>query len=148
MELWELLQLSRPEINRMRQQVADASQELDEARKKLVKSASDKVTFCYPDAELLLYVNKFLRDYHGDKLHPQNLPDNIVFFLWLCFGSFVEGDSRFNYSQHREERMEVVADMIICAPFLKKALSLERVCEYYDLLVIEVDERGFYLPWK
>lgn len=148
MELWELLQLPRPEIEKMRKQVANASQELDEARKKLVKSASEKVTFCYPDAELLLYVNKFLRDYHGDELHPQNLPDNIVFSLWLCFGSFVEGDSRFNYSQHREERMAVVADMIIRAPFLKKALCLERVCEYYDLLLVEAAERGFYIPQR
>ena len=71
-----------------------------------------------------------------------------MFFLWLFFGSFVEGDSRFNYSQYREERMAIVADMIIRAPFLKKALSLERICEYYDLLVIEADKRGFYIPQR
>ena len=146
MELWELLQLPRPEIEKMRTQVDDASKKMDEARNNIVRKKNEKLTFHYPDAELLLYLDNFLRDYHGDDLHPENLPDNIVFFLWLCFGSFVEGDSRFNYSQHREERMTVVAGMIIRASFLKKALSLERVCEYYDLLLTEADRRGFYTP--
>lgn len=143
MELWELLQLPRPEIEKMREEVKLASAQLDTARRKLTEG---NITFHYPDAELLLYLDNFLREVQGDDLHPENLPDNIVFFLWLCFGSFVEGDSRFAYPQHREERMTVVAGIIIRAPFLKKTLSLERVCEYYDLLLIEADKRGFYIP--
>ena len=143
MELWELLQLPRPEIDKMREEVKLASAQLDTARRKLTEG---NITFHYPDAELLLYLDNFLREVQGDDLHPENLPDNIVFFLWLCFGSFVEGDSRFAYPQHREERMTVVAGMIIRAPILKKTLSLERVCEYYDLLLAEADKRGFYIP--
>ncbi len=143
MELWELLQLPRPEIDKMREEVKLASAQLDTARRKLTEG---NITFHYPDAELLLYLDNFLREYQGEDLHPEHLPDNIVFFLWLCFGSFVEGESRFNYTQHREERMNIVGNMIIRASCLQKKTVLERVSEYYDLLLAEADKRGFYIP--
>ncbi|WP_045859711.1 hypothetical protein [Teredinibacter purpureus] len=143
MELWELLQLSRPEIDRMREDVKRASTHLDNARRKLTEG---NITFQYPNAELLDYLENFLRDFKGDDLRPKNLPDNIVFFLWLCFGSLVEGGSRFNYSEHRDERMNLIGGVIIRADFLQRKLVLERVCEYYKLLLIEADRRGFYIP--
>lgn len=143
MELWELLQLSRPEIDKMREDVKSASVQLDTARCKLTEG---NITFQYPNAELLLYLENFLQDYTGDDLHPKNLPENIVFFLWLCFGSLVEGESRFNYSEYRDERMNLIGGVIIRADFLQKKLVLERVCEYYKLLLIEADRRSFYIP--
>ena len=77
MELWELLQLPRPEIEKMRKDVKRPSAALDTARRKLTEG---NITFQYPNAELLLYLENFLRDYTGDDLHPKNLPENIVFF--------------------------------------------------------------------
>lgn len=83
MEFWEHQQLSRPEIDRMREDVKNASAQLDNARRKLMEG---KITFHYPNAELLIYLEKTLSEYSGEDLHPEKLPDNIVFFLWLCFG--------------------------------------------------------------
>ena len=143
MEFWEHQQLSRPEIEKLREEVKHASAQLDNERRKLMAA---KVTFQYPNADLLIYLEKTLRDYQGDDLHPNNLPDNIVFFLWLCFGSLVKGESRFNYTAHREERMNIVGNMIIRASCLQKKTVLERVSEYYDLLLKEADKRGFYTP--
>ncbi len=143
MEVWEHQQLSRTEIKKLREDVKNASALLDNARRKLTEG---NITFQYPNADLLIYLEKTLRDYQGDDLHPENLPDNIVFFLWLCFGSLVEGESRFNYTAHREERMNIVGNMIIRASCLQKKTVLKRVSEYYDLLLIEADKRGFYIP--
>ncbi|MGI1678099.1 MAG: hypothetical protein K6L75_05160 [Cellvibrionaceae bacterium] len=143
MEFWEHQQLSRAEIDRMREEVKHASAQLDNARRKLTEG---NITFQYPNADLLIYLEKTLREYSGYDLHPENLPDNIVFFLWLCFGSFVEGESRFNYTAHREERMNIVGNMIIRASCLQKKTVLERACEYYDLLLTEADKRRFYIP--
>lgn len=143
MEFWEDQQLPRSEIDRMREDVKNASAQLDSERRKLMAA---KVTFQYPNADLLIYLEKTLREYSGDDLHPDNLPDNIVFFLWLCFGSLVEGESQFNYTTHREERMNLIGNMIIRASCLQKKTVLERVSEYYDLLLIEAGKRGFYIP--
>jgi len=143
MEVWEHQQLARAEIDKMREDVKHASEQLDNERRKIMAA---KVTFQYPNADLLIYLEKTLRDYQGDELHPKNLPDNIVFFLWLCFGSLVEGNSRFNYSEHRDERMSLIGGVIIRADFLREKLILERVCEYCDLLLIEASKRGFYVP--
>ena len=143
MELWELLQLSRPEIDRLREEVKLASAQLDNERRKLMDA---KVTFHYPDADLLIYLNNFLRDYHDEDIHPKNLPDNLVFFLWLCFGSLVEGESRFKYTEHRDERMNLIGNVIMRADFPQDKPILERVCDYYQLLLIEADKRGFYIP--
>lgn len=143
MEFWEHQQLSRTEIKKLREDVKNASVQLDNARRKLTEG---NITFQYPNADLLIYLEKTLREYQGDDLHPENLPDNIVFFLWLCFGSLVEGESRFNYTAHRDERMNIAGNMIIRASCLQKKTVLERVSEYYDLLLTEADKRGFYIP--
>lgn len=143
MELWELLQLSRPEIDKLRAEVKVASAALDEARRKLMEA---KVTFCYPNADMLIELEKTLRSYQGEDIHPANLPDNLVFFLWLCFGSLVEGESRFKYTEHRDERLHLVGNVIMRAEFPQDKPILERVCDYYQLLLIEADKRGFYIP--
>ncbi len=143
MEFWEHQQLARAEIEKLREEVKHASAQLDNERRKLMAA---KVTFQYPNADLLIYLEKTLRDYQGDDLHPENLPDNIVFFLWLCFGSLIEGESRFNYTEHRDERMNLIGGVILRAFFLQKEPVLERACEYYDLLLKEADKRGFYTP--
>ncbi len=145
MELWELLQLSRPEIERLRKEVEYASAQLDRERQKLIAA---KVTFPYPNAERLIDLEKTLREYQGEDLHPKNLPDNLVFFLWLCFGSLVEGESRFDYTELRDERLHLVGNVIMRAEFPQDKPILERVCDYYQLLLIEADKRGFYIPNK
>lgn len=145
MEVWEHQQLSRTEIEKLREDVKHASAQLENERRKLMAA---KVTFQYPNADLLIYLEKTLRKYSGDDLHPEHLPDNIVFFLWLCFGSFVEGESRFNYTEHRDERMNLIGGVIIRAFFLQKEPVLERAYEYYDLLLKEADKRGFYIPTR
>lgn len=143
MELWELLQLPRPEIDKMREEVKLASAQLDNARRKLMEA---KVTFHYPNADMLIDLEKTLREYQGEDIHPANLPDTIVFYLWLCFGSLVEGESRFNFTEHRDERLHLVGNVIMRADFPKNKPILERVCDYYQLLLIEADKRGFYIP--
>jgi hypothetical protein len=143
MELWELLQLSRPEIEKMREEVKLASAQLDNARQKLMGA---KVTFHYPNVDMLIDLEKNLRGFKGADIHPQNLPDNLVFFLWLVFGSLVEGESRFNYTEHRDERLHLVGNVIMRAEFPQDKPILERVCDYYQLLLIEADKRDFYIP--
>lgn len=143
MELWELLQLSRPEIEKLKEEVKHASAQLDYERRKLMDA---KVTFCYPDSEQLIDLEKTLRDYHGENIHPKNLPDNLVFFLWLCFGSLVERESRFKYTEHRDERLHLVGNVIMRMDFPRDKPILERLCDYYQLLLKEADKRGFYIP--
>ena len=100
----------------------------------------------YPNHVLLKHLKAALKPLRGEDLRPQHLSDQMLFHLWLCFGSFVEGDSRFKFHKHRDERMRLVSVIAGNASFLQKVTCLERVCEYYDLLLIEVDKREFYIP--
>lgn len=143
MELWELLQLSRPDIDKMRKQVDETVYALEIARRKLTER---NICMAYPNYSLLKHVKREYTKLRGEELRPHHLPDQTLFHLWLCFGSFVEGDSRFKFHKHRDERMRLVSIIACNASFLKKFTCLERVCEYYDLLLTEVDKRGFYIP--
>ena len=58
----------------------------------------------------------------------------------------MEGESRFNYREHRDERMNLIGGVIIRADFLQQTLVLECAYEYYELLLAEADKRGFYIP--
>ncbi len=135
--------LSPAEIDELRAEVKVASAALDEARRKLMEA---KVTFHYPNADMLIGLEKNLRGFKDEDIHPANLPDAIVFYLWLCFGSLVEGESRFDYTEHRDERLHLVGNVIMRAKFPQDKPILERVCDYYQLLMIEADKRGFYIP--
>lgn len=143
MELWELLQLPRPDIDKMRKQVDEAVYALEIARRKITER---NICMAYPNDVLLKHLKAVLTPLRGEVLRPHHLPDQTLFYVWLCFGSFVEGDSRFRFHKHRDERMRLVSIIAGNASFLQKLTCLERVCEYYDLLLFEVDKRGFYIP--